>query len=96
MPKPSTPKLESEFTSLLRDLERRHQIKMLAVQQGVQELMQSVSMIEHSNEVQAIDAEKDDEPKVTNRLDPAADQAIQTFFDTFYTLNIGTRLLIGE
>lgn len=92
MPKPSTPKLESEFTTLLRDLEHRHQIKMLAIQHGVQELMQSVSTIE----TQTTDAEKDDEPKVANRLDPAADQVIRTFFDTFYTLNIGTRLLIGE
>ncbi|KAF9213237.1 hypothetical protein BGZ59_005666 [Podila verticillata] len=96
IPKPSTPKLESEFTTLLRDLDHRHKIKMLAVHQGVQELMQSVSMIEHNNETQATDAEKDDEPKVANQLDPAADQAIRTFFDTFYTLNIGTRLLIGE
>ncbi|KAG0039595.1 hypothetical protein BGZ82_007573 [Podila clonocystis] len=98
MPKPSTPKLESDFTSLLRDIERRHQIKMLAVQQGVQELMQSMSSIEHYNsEAKVTDVDKNDaEFRVANRLDPAADQAIQTFFDTFYTLNIGTRLLIRE
>ncbi|KAF9310197.1 hypothetical protein BG003_008841 [Podila horticola] len=96
MPKPSTPKLESEFTSLLRDLERRHQIKIMAVQQGVHELMQSVKSIEHhDSEAKTTDVKKNDaELRVANRLDPAADQAIQTFFDTFYTLNIGTRLLI--
>lgn len=98
MPKPSTPKLESEFTSLLRDLERRHQIKIMAVQQGVHELMQSVKSIEHhDSEAKTTDVKKNDaELRVANRLDPAADQAIQTFFDTFYTLNIGTRLLIRK
>jgi pyruvate dehydrogenase kinase 2/3/4 len=29
-------------------------------------------------------------------IDPEADKAIQTFFNRFYTINLGTRLLIGK
>ncbi|KAF9329444.1 hypothetical protein BG006_007473 [Podila minutissima] len=93
MPKPSTPQLEEEFTVLLRTLEQRHKIKMLAISRGFRELMENV-------QTQCTDS------KPTNALyyhngrgwaiDPEADKNIQTFFNRFYTINLGTRLLIGE
>ncbi|KAG0001669.1 hypothetical protein BGZ65_003298 [Modicella reniformis] len=42
MPKPSTPKLEEEFTALLRNLEQRHKIKVLAINKGFRELMDNL------------------------------------------------------
>ncbi|KAF8940342.1 hypothetical protein BGZ47_007793 [Haplosporangium gracile] len=95
MPKPSTPQLEEEFTALLRNLEQRHKIKILAISKGFRELMDNVqqqcivqdpagnsSLFYHNGKGWTID--------------PQADRAIQTFFNRFYTINLGTRLLIGE
>ncbi|KAH7053827.1 branched-chain alpha-ketoacid dehydrogenase [Linnemannia elongata] len=95
MPKPSTPQLEEEFTILLRNLEQRHKIKILAISKGFRELMDNIQR-------QCIE----NDPACNNSLfyhngkgwtiDPQADRAIQTFFNRFYTINLGTRLLIGE
>ncbi|KAF9912604.1 hypothetical protein EC991_010029 [Linnemannia zychae] len=87
MPKPSTPKLEEEFTALLRNLEQRHKVKMLAISQGFRELVASV---------QGQCAEGQVTGSSDRCIDPETDKAIQSFFNRFYTINLGTRLLIGE
>ncbi|KAI8604276.1 mitochondrial branched-chain alpha-ketoacid dehydrogenase kinase-domain-containing protein [Dissophora ornata] len=94
MPKPSTPQLQEEFTVLLRNLEQRHKIKILAISRGFRELLDKVQ------------SECTQQDPGTNQLfyhngkgwtiEPEADKAIQTFFNRFYTINLGTRLLIGE
>ncbi|KAG0319592.1 hypothetical protein BGZ99_005003 [Dissophora globulifera] len=94
MPKPSTPKLEEEFTALLRNLEQRHKIKVLAISRGFRELMDNVQR-------QCSEKENAANPIFYHNgkgwtIDPKADRAIQTFFNRFYTINLGTRLLIGE
>ncbi|KAF9181517.1 hypothetical protein BGZ51_005390 [Haplosporangium sp. Z 767] len=93
MPKPSTPKLEEEFTALLRSLEQRHKVKILAISRGFRELM---------DKVQRECMEQDSSHPLYYHngkgwtIDPQADKAIQSFFNRFYTINLGTRLLIGE
>ncbi|KAG0371980.1 hypothetical protein BGX24_000909 [Mortierella sp. AD032] len=87
MPKPSTPKLEEEFTALLRNLEQRHKVKMLAISQGFRELVASV---------QGQCAQGEALSDNGRCIDPETDKAIQSFFNRFYTINLGTRLLIGE
>ncbi|KAG0257366.1 hypothetical protein BGZ95_005258 [Linnemannia exigua] len=87
MPKPSTPKLEEEFTALLRNLEQRHKVKMLAISQGFRELVASIQGQCAQGEV-LLDSGR--------CIDPGTDKAIQSFFNRFYTINLGTRLLIGE
>ncbi|KAG0357005.1 hypothetical protein BGZ54_000502 [Gamsiella multidivaricata] len=94
MPKPSTPQLEEEFTALLRNLEQRHKIKILAISRGFRELMDNVQR-------ECIEHDSGHNPLFYHNgkgytIDPAADRAIQTFFNRFYTINLGTRLLIGE
>ncbi|KAF9976292.1 [Pyruvate dehydrogenase (acetyl-transferring)] kinase isozyme 4 [Actinomortierella ambigua] len=42
MQKPSTPQLEEEFTALLRSLEQRHKIKVLAISRGFRELVDRI------------------------------------------------------
>ncbi|KAF9577098.1 hypothetical protein BGW38_007912 [Lunasporangiospora selenospora] len=92
MPKPSTPQLEEDFTALLRNLEQRHKIKILAISRGFTELLESVLK-------RSID--QGGSPLYYQSckgwtIDPQADKDIQTFFNRFYTINLGTRLLIGE
>ncbi|KAF9173353.1 hypothetical protein BGX21_011164 [Mortierella sp. AD011] len=96
MPKPSTPKLEEEFTDLLRNLEQRHKIKILAISRGFRELM---------DKLQSEHAGNNYDPSCNPlfyqngkgwTIDPEADKAIQSFFNRFYSINLGTRLLIGE
>ncbi|KAF9149326.1 hypothetical protein BG015_008881 [Linnemannia schmuckeri] len=95
MPKPSTPQLEEEFTALLRNLEQRHKIKILAISKGFRELMDNVQR-------QCIEQDPAGNSSLFYHngkgwtIDPQADRAIQTFFNRFYTINLGTRLLIGE
>ncbi|KAG0205580.1 hypothetical protein BGX33_007860 [Mortierella sp. NVP41] len=93
MPKPSTPQLEEEFTVLLRNLEQRHKIKILAISKGFRDLMDNVQR-------QCIQDSSSNSLFYHNgkgwTIDPQADKAIQTFFNRFYTINLGTRLLIGE
>ncbi|KAF9899196.1 hypothetical protein BX616_003179 [Lobosporangium transversale] len=89
MPKPSTPELEEEFTALLRKLEQRHKIKVLAISSGFRELMNSAMQQPDYNSLFY------DNGKGWT-INPEADKAIQTFFNRFYTINLGTRLLIGE
>ncbi|KAG0310373.1 hypothetical protein BGZ97_012611 [Linnemannia gamsii] len=94
MPKPSTPQLEEEFTALLRNLEQRHKIKILAISKGFRELMDNVQR-------QCIEQDSHNNSLFYHNgkgwtIDPQADRAIQTFFNRFYTINLGTRLLIGE
>ncbi|KAF9561048.1 hypothetical protein EC968_005864 [Mortierella alpina] len=94
MPKPSTPKLEEEFTALLRNLEQRHKVKILAISRGFKELMENAQK-------QCIDQDASHDALFYHNgkgwtIDPHADRAIQTFFNRFYTINLGTRLLIGE
>ncbi|KAI7821356.1 mitochondrial branched-chain alpha-ketoacid dehydrogenase kinase-domain-containing protein [Gamsiella multidivaricata] len=99
MPKPSTPQLEEEFTALLRNLEQRHKVKMLTISQGFKEFMNSVAAAQGAGTDAAeighcgLHFNRD-----TNRwtVDPQTDRDIQTFFNRFYTINLGTRLLIGE
>ncbi|KAF9346765.1 hypothetical protein BGX34_003635, partial [Mortierella sp. NVP85] len=96
MPKPSTPKLEEEFTALLRDLEQRHKVKVLAISRGFRELMDKLQQ-----QSMGADANGDNPSLFYHNgkgwaIDPEADKAIQTFFNRFYTINLGTRLLIGE
>ncbi|KAF9083924.1 hypothetical protein BGX29_002830 [Mortierella sp. GBA35] len=88
MPKPSTPKLEEEFTALLRNLEQRHKVKMLTISQGFRELVASVQGQHHK--------EQCGEGLRGRCIDQETDKAIQSFFNRFYTINLGTRLLIGE
>ncbi|KAG0268300.1 hypothetical protein BGZ95_002515 [Linnemannia exigua] len=94
MPKPSTPQLEEEFTALLRNLEQRHKIKILAISKGFRELMDNIQR-------QCIQQDPGNNSLFYHNgkgwtIDPQADRAIQTFFNRFYTINLGTRLLIGE
>ncbi|KAG0047258.1 hypothetical protein BGZ83_007663 [Gryganskiella cystojenkinii] len=93
MPKPSTPKLEEEFTALLRNLEQRHKIKIMAISRGFRELMDNVQK-------QCVEQDAPNPLFYHNgkgwTIEPEADKAIQTFFNRFYTINLGTRLLIGE
>ncbi|CAO3572228.1 unnamed protein product [Mortierella alpina] len=94
MPKPSTPKLEEEFTALLRNLEQRHKVKILAISRGFKELMENAQK-------QCIEQDASQSALFYHNgkgwtIDPHADRAIQTFFNRFYTINLGTRLLIGE
>ncbi|KAI8363761.1 mitochondrial branched-chain alpha-ketoacid dehydrogenase kinase-domain-containing protein [Mortierella sp. GBAus27b] len=96
MPKPSTPKLEEEFTDLLRNLEQRHKIKILAISRGFRELMDGLQQQSIRNDSNG------ENPSLFYHngrgwtIDSEADKAIQTFFNRFYTINLGTRLLIGE
>jgi pyruvate dehydrogenase kinase 2/3/4 len=99
MPKPSTPKLEEEFTALLRNLEQRHKVKMLAISQGFRELVASVQQGQcttHQNKVLLSSGGGCTKDGHNGRcIDPETDKAIQSFFNRFYTINLGTRLLIG-
>ncbi|KAK5815352.1 branched-chain alpha-ketoacid dehydrogenase kinase [Linnemannia elongata] len=99
MPKPSTPKLEEEFTALLRNLEQRHKVKMLAISQGFRELVASVQgqCATKQDQVLSLSGFSSTQDGNNGRLiDPETDKAIQSFFNRFYTINLGTRLLIGE
>ncbi|KAF9961863.1 hypothetical protein BGZ72_001414 [Mortierella alpina] len=88
MPKPSTPQQEEDFTALLRNLEQRHKVKMLAIGQGFKELMATVQ-----NRRAESSAGSDGSCWT---MDPQVGEDIETFFNRFYTINLGTRLLIGE
>ncbi len=88
MPKPSTPQQEEDFTALLRSLEQRHKVKMLAIGQGFKELMATV----HSRRVESTVGSDDS----NGTMDPQLGEDIETFFNRFYTINLGTRLLIGK
>ncbi|KAF9925852.1 hypothetical protein FBU30_004440 [Linnemannia zychae] len=94
MPKPSTPQLEEEFTALLRNLEQRHKIKILAISKGFKELMDNIQRQCVEQDLGHSTLFYRSEKGWT--IDPQADKAIQTFFNRFYTINLGTRLLIGE
>lgn len=99
MPKPSTPKLEEEFTALLRNLEQRHKVKMLAISQGFRELVASVQgqCATKQDQVLSLSGFSSTQDGNNGRLiDPETDKAIQSFFNRFYTINLGTRLLIGK
>ncbi|KAI1301020.1 hypothetical protein EDD11_005877 [Mortierella claussenii] len=106
MPKPSTPQLEQEFTALLRNLEQRHHMKMLAISQGFKEFMSSLqnrSSICLGGTVGNAAVSEDESSRLRYNsgthhrvVDPQMDKDIQTFFNRFYTINLGTRLLIGE
>ncbi|KAF9201541.1 hypothetical protein BGZ49_008222, partial [Haplosporangium sp. Z 27] len=96
MPKPSTPKLQEEFTDLLRNLEQRHKIKIMAISRGFRELMDNLQREYAGNYY-----DPSCTPVFHNNgkgwtIDPEADKAIQSFFNRFYSINLGTRLLIGE
>ncbi|KAF8944326.1 hypothetical protein BGZ47_004404 [Haplosporangium gracile] len=97
MPKPSTPKLEEEFTALLRNLEQRHKVKMLAISQGFRELVASAQS-QCAQQDKALSGSSNSAKDGNNGqcIDPETDRAIQSFFNRFYTINLGTRLLIGE
>ncbi|KAF9428490.1 hypothetical protein BGZ94_002199 [Podila epigama] len=99
MPKPSTPQLEEEFTALLRTLEQRHKIKMLAISRGFRELMEDIQSRQctdtNANNYYDSHALYQHTGKGWT-IHPQADRDIQTFFNRFYTINLGTRLLIGE
>ncbi|KAF9576281.1 hypothetical protein EC968_009843 [Mortierella alpina] len=88
MPKPSTPQQEEDFTALLRNLEERHKVKMLAIGQGFKELMATVHRRRGESNVGG-----DGSCWTT---DPQVGEDVETFFNRFYTINLGTRLLIGE
>lgn len=88
MPKPSTPQQEEDFTALLRNLEQRHKVKMLAIGQGFKELMATV----HSRSFESTTGSDGS----CWTIDPQVGQDIETFFNRFYTINLGTRLLIGK
>ncbi|KAF9362542.1 hypothetical protein BGX34_005959 [Mortierella sp. NVP85] len=98
MPKPSTPQLEEEFTVVLRSLEQRHAVRMLAISQGFQEFMSSTGAQYKSGSdggcTTATNVGYDTGRWMT--IDPQMDKDIQTFFDQLYTIHLGTRLLIGE
>ncbi|KAF9125745.1 hypothetical protein BG015_004831 [Linnemannia schmuckeri] len=97
MPKPSTPKLEEEFTALLRNLEQRHKVKMLAISQGFRELVASVQgQCAQQDKVLSGCSSSAKGSSNSRCIDPETDKAIQSFFNRFYTINLGTRLLIGE
>ncbi|KAG0325867.1 hypothetical protein BG004_003084 [Podila humilis] len=96
MPKPSTPQLEEEFTVLLRTLEQRHKIKMLAISRGFRELMEDVQSQCRNNHQQSPFNSLYYHNGKGWTIDPLADKNIQIFFNRFYTINLGTRLLIGE
>lgn len=85
--KPSTPQLEHEFTSALRDLERRQAVRMMAFSQSFQDLCNARSTVTEETPMMAADQWS---------IDPQMDQNIQAFLDRFYTINLGTQLLIGE
>jgi hypothetical protein len=86
-PKPSTPQLEHEFTSALRDLERRQAVRMMAFSQSFQDLCNSRSTVTEETPMMVADQWS---------IDPQKDQNIQAFLDRFYTINLGTQLLIGK
>ncbi|KAF9945014.1 hypothetical protein BGZ70_004137, partial [Mortierella alpina] len=88
MPKPSNPQQEEDFTALLRNLEERHKVKMLAIGQGFKELMATVHSSRTEGSAGSVGA--------CWTMDPQVGEDIQTFFNRFYTINLGTRLLIGE
>ncbi|KAF9937702.1 hypothetical protein BGZ67_000974 [Mortierella alpina] len=88
MPKPSTPQQEEDFTALLRILEQRHKVKIPAIGQGFKELMATV----HRRRAES-SAGSDRSFWI---MDPQVGRDIETFFNRFYTINLGTRLLIGE
>ncbi|KAG0202028.1 hypothetical protein BGX28_005311 [Mortierella sp. GBA30] len=93
MAKPSTPQLEEEFTALLRTLEQRHKVKMLAIGQGFKELMTS---IQGQRRGYNLHCKKGAADSARWSVDPQVDKDIEMFFSKFYTVNLGTRLLIGE
>ncbi|GJJ78060.1 hypothetical protein EMPS_10419 [Entomortierella parvispora] len=101
IPKPSTPQLEEQFTALLFDLEQRHALKMLTIDQGVREL---VVALQGHRDNQANDAcsmrrcSVGESSNNSYNCNPCPEDAaaIQSFFNRFYTINLGTRLLIGE
>ncbi|KAF9349730.1 hypothetical protein BGX26_012005 [Mortierella sp. AD094] len=99
MPKPSTLQLEEEFTAILRNLEHRQNVKMLAISQGFKEFLSST--IQAQSNTSGTDGLSNtglqyhgDSGRWT--VDPQTDGDIQKFFNRFYTINLGTRLLIGE
>ncbi|KAG0285188.1 hypothetical protein BGZ96_010517 [Linnemannia gamsii] len=96
MPKPSTPKLEEEFTALLRNLEQRHKVKMLSISQGFRELVASVQQSQCTKVLSSSCGSSTKDGHNGRCIDPETDKAIQSFFNRFYTINLGTRLLIGE
>ncbi|KAG0007994.1 hypothetical protein BGZ80_003977 [Entomortierella chlamydospora] len=104
MPKPSTPQLEEEFTAILRNLEHRQNVKMLAISQGFKELLnKSTIQTQSKNNVgtSGTDGQSNDGLQYHNdsgrrTVCPQVESDIQKFFNRFYTINIGTRLLIGE
>ncbi|KAF9435456.1 hypothetical protein BGZ76_006269 [Entomortierella beljakovae] len=96
MPKPSTPKLEEEFTDLLRNLEQRHKIKILAISKGFGELMDKLKSEHQGNSNDPSMNPLFYQSEKGWSICPEADSAIQSFFNRFYSINLGTRLLIGE
>lgn len=100
MPKPSTSQLEEGFTAVLRDLEQRHAVRMQAVSQGFQAFMASTEAQynDNSNTAAGVTRQGFQCSHDTRRwtIDPQMDKDIQTFFDQLYTINLGTRLLIGK
>jgi pyruvate dehydrogenase kinase 2/3/4 len=99
MPKPSTPQLEEEFTVVLRNLEQRHAVRMLAISKGFQEFMTSTGAQYKSNSdggCTTATKVSHDTGRWTSTIDPQMDKEIQTFFDQLYTIHLGTRLLIGK
>ncbi|KAF9093543.1 hypothetical protein BGX27_001605, partial [Mortierella sp. AM989] len=96
MPKPSTPQLEEEFTALLRNLEHRQNIKMLAISQGFKEFLNTIQTQSSNNDLTGGLSSNNGFQYNGGTVDPQTDGDIQKFLDRFYTINLGTRLLIGE
>ncbi|KAF8957551.1 hypothetical protein BGZ46_002164, partial [Entomortierella lignicola] len=104
MPKPSTPQLEQEFTALLRNLEHRQNVKMLAIGQGFKEFLNSIQAPSNNKGITDIVADGLSTNSINGlqyncdsgrwTVDPQMDRDIQKFFNRFYTINLGTRLLI--
>jgi len=97
IPKPSTPQLEEQFTALLCNLEQRHALKMLAIEQGVKELVMALQdrRLAQANDACSTRGSTVGQSSNNNAPCPEDAAAIQSFFNRFYTINLGTRLLIG-
>ncbi|KAG0232409.1 hypothetical protein BGW42_008200 [Actinomortierella wolfii] len=98
MQKPSTPQLEEEFTALLRNLEQRHKVKVLAISRGFRELVDKIReqcgdpTKPHNNHDHTVFYSNGQEWVIN----PLADKAIQTFFNRFYTINLGEHLALHD
>ncbi|KAJ3077603.1 hypothetical protein HK102_005095 [Quaeritorhiza haematococci] len=85
LPKPDTPSREEAFTDALRDLQKRQSASMSYLGQGFKELFNSRTTTPTAPENPS-----------SHEFTPEETAHIQRFFDRFYTINMGARLLIAE